>query len=108
MLVPFSQGHPVIFVKKIYFFTNISKPDSCTYLFYSKCTENALGVNIPCPYCNMAITNIAPFKSSYSSIIQLYKERFADTLFQNQENRETLSIQRRQIFGDTLKKVVVA
>ena len=92
MLVPFSRGHPVIFVKKIYFFTSISKPDSCTYLFYSKYT---LGVNIPCPYCNMTITNIAPFKSSYSSIIQLYKERFADTLFQNHENKETLSIQRR-------------
>ena len=91
--------------KGIYFFTDISKPDSCTCLFHSKCIEGALGVNIPCPYCNMTITNIAPFTSSYSSIIRLYKERFADTLFQDQENRKTLSIRRRQIFGDTLKKI---
>ena len=91
--------------KDIYFFTNISKPDSCTCLFHSKCIENTLGVNIPCPYCNMTITNITPFTSSYSSIIQLYKERFADNLFQDQGNRKTLSIRGRHIFGDTLKKI---
>ena len=91
--------------KDIYFFTDICKPDSCTCLFHSKCIEKALDVNIPCPYCNMTLTNIAPFTSSYSSIIRLYKERFANILFQDQVNRKTLSIWRRQIFGDTLKKI---
>ena len=83
----------------------MSKPDSCTCLFHSKCIENALGVNVPCPHCNATIINTAPFTSSYSSIIRLYKERFTDTLFQAQENRKTLSIRRRQRFGDTLKKI---
>ena len=58
-----------------------------------------------CPYCNTTITNIGPFASSSSSIIRLYKERFADTLFQDQGKTKTLSIRRRQIFGDTLKKI---
>ena len=34
--------------KDIYFFTNISKPVSCTCLFHSKCIENAFCVNMPC------------------------------------------------------------
>ena len=93
--------------KDIHFFTNISKSDNCTCLFHSKCIETVLGVNIPCPYCNMTMTNIARFTSSYFNIIRLYKERFADTLFQDQENRKTLSIRRRQIFGDKFKKFVV-
>ena len=101
----FTGSYYYIWKKDTYLFTDISKPDSCTCLFHSKFIEIVLGVNISCPYYNITISNIARFTSSYSSIIWLYKERFADILFQDQENRKTLSIRRRQVFGDTLKSI---